>query len=55
MDGYTEITYLTSGLHVAELNDDGYYEVSDGPDMVYISRAAMKEIVEFFKKEADRG
>jgi hypothetical protein len=45
--GYTEITYLTSGLKISELNDDGYYEVKDGEDTVCISEAALRQLVEF--------
>lgn len=47
--GYTVASYLTSGLEISELKDDGYYEVKNGDDFVYISEAALKELHDFYR------
>jgi hypothetical protein len=51
--GYTAISYLSSGLKVSELKDDGYYEVTDGADTVCISAEALRILAEFAEKEFD--
>jgi hypothetical protein len=59
MDGYTECSYLTSGIVITELLGDGYYRIQDGEssDTIYMSPAAVKELVAHFKdkEESDAG
>ena len=49
MDGWTTTTCLTSGLEVKAIASDGYYEVRDGADVVFMSETAM---IELFRKYA---
>ena len=41
MEGYVEATYLTEVPALSVPFSDGYYEVRDGADVVYVSQAAL--------------